>query len=78
VVSHPLECRRRAVGQISSGIRPVGRMVARPRLAALRQRIDRFAAPAGVSPLVERKLKAGCERPKYSHPVNAATAALEG
>jgi hypothetical protein len=31
-----------------------------------------------LSPLVERKLKAGCERPKYSHPVNAATAALEG
>jgi hypothetical protein len=28
---------------------------------ALRQRFDRLAAPAEVSPLVERKLKAGCE-----------------
>jgi len=60
-----------------SGIHPDSSISQRGLLLGAKDLIA-WTAPAEVSPLVERKLKAGCERPKYSHPVNAATAALEG
>jgi hypothetical protein len=80
LISHPVECRRCKGGQTSSGIHPVSRMIRRARLVALRQIFDRFAAPAEVSPLVERKLKVGCEEKwaVVSHPFECRRRNLEG